>query len=996
MAGCNQEAAPITAQNSKFKVGEGSGTAKTKSPATDAVDADGGMPAAEPPQGLPVEPAAATDAKKSATTPPPGDKSGNKTVPSAVPPITEDKDGNLTLSGEVAQVVEFIKQLKSSEPPGASEEEQLQNMVLAQRKIIELATYLIDKNAHPKLNQFAVGEATQGLLALAQLGDPSAPTRMTLFADKLSQHPNADLARTGRVMKFNTQMIEKLQAEGKVDTTKVLQGISDLLDKDGGDEEVFLVSTRICQFLTERGESEAAAKGMRLIAASYKDSENKELSAAAKSLNDSATVTELNVPQLLDDVYDKKEGADEKLLGSLEGLVKDKNPNPIYISPVLDVISRFELLDRGDMVERLYGILETAFIGHENEQAAKIVTELISSGRKRYGLVGKPLELDAVTATGEKLDLKSYEGKVVLLNVWSTFAGPSLEQMPQVRKLYTDLKSEGFEVIGLNVDIDPKRVESFFKFQQDFVPFANYQSPDVVSGAFAAAAETAAKTAKEDNSGAPSPSPASRWNETALAKQLGLQSIPFYVLIDKQGNVDSIYHYRLDPKRLGERLKDLLGLKEVPDFIPKPMPIFNPNIPSAPAIPDAAPPDVVKPADPAKSAEPPAEPVKPAEPAKDTPAPKEQGSWFQQWNQRLVTGWLSLSTSAFLADEENANADSKEADGNPYLAKPDLTSKELTDWMLKMLDKPKTIQSRPGFAAAIVDACNRVLANTEAKDTEKLLAVENKLAVLHRAACNDDAEADKQLQDFLATLQGDSRPRVAREVAFLTIEHKVLSVDALSPADCEKLLLELKAFYGQEKLAAKHLRMASGTVEVINKLEDGDAREKHFAEFGALFAKSSDKELARYGKKLAKKPETKESDLVGKPLELVGVTAAGTPFSWENYRGKVVIVDFWATWCGPCRKEMPNVVALREKLKDRGFEVVGVSVDKDEEALATYLEENHIPWETLAGEGASELAEKYGVRGIPTMMLVDQKGTIVAVAHNVAALAPEAEKLLGK
>jgi thiol-disulfide isomerase/thioredoxin len=139
-----------------------------------------------------------------------------------------------------------------------------------------------------------------------------------------------------------------------------------------------------------------------------------------------------------------------------------------------------------------------------------------------------------------------------------------------------------------------------------------------------------------------------------------------------------------------------------------------------------------------------------------------------------------------------------------------------------------------------------------------------------------------------------------------------------------------------------------------------------------------------------------ESDLVGKPLELVANTFEGNPFNWEKYRGKVVLVDFWATWCGPCRKELPNVIALREKLKDQGFEVVGVSVDKDLDVLATFFEEHQHPWETLAGEEAQELADKYGVRGIPTMMLVDQKGIVVAVAHSSGALRPHAEKLLKK
>ncbi|WP_425617795.1 redoxin family protein [Anatilimnocola sp. NA78] len=969
LAGCGQDDAPLTAKNSKFKVGDDkSGTAAE-------TEASVGVPPATPPAGNSIEnmaDAINTPAGTKKTDTAANDTVAGKAIPAAPGggDVVEDKKG-LTLSGEVAQIVETIKQLKSTQPPGNTQEEQIANLIQAQRFIVELSTRLLQANKHPQLDQFALSEATEALVALAELRDPSAATRMSLFAENLSKHPNAEMARTGRLMLFNTDMIAKLQSEEKVDTEKVLAGIQDLLEKDGGDQQVFMVSTRICQFLSERGENEAAAKGMRMIATSYEDSKVPELKDAAKSLLANASVAELNVPGMLNDIYDKKEGSEEKLLTGLQGLFKDKNPNPVFIAPILDVIMRFELLGKPELVEKMYVLLETAYAGHENADVAKQLAELIESGRKRYAIVGKPFSAEAVTLDGTKLDIQGLKGKVVLVNLWGTFSPPSLEEMPTIRKLHSELKDQGLEVIGLGLDVELARLEAFLKYQQKAIPFPNYLSPEVVSG-----------TKLKD------------WHESSLAQQFGLRAVPFYILVNKEGNVDSIYHFRLDPERAGGRLKELLNLKEAPDFSVKPAIIENPTIPRAfPTPPLTAPEGTPVPATEKPATEKPAA-EKPAEPAK-----KESGSWLRNLDRQLVAVLSSLSFDAFLAPDPAAEVKDPAAEPpapNAYLAKPGLSSSQLTEWVLKMLDKPKTIQAREGFSAAIVDACDRVLADKSAKETEQLLAIENKLAVLHKAACNDDAAADEQLQEFVTSLKDDTRPRVTRETHFYIQERKVLDAAALSLEECAKLLPELQAYYAKEKLATKHLRMASGTVELINKLADGDAREKHFAEFGNLFAKSSSKDLARYGKKLAQKPETKESDLVGKPLELVGNLADGNPFVWEKYRGKVVIVDFWATWCGPCRKEMPNVKALREKLKDKGFEIVGVSVDKDEEALATYLEENEIPWETLAGEAAGELATKYGVRGIPTMMLIDQKGNVVAVAHNVAALAPEAEKLLAK
>ncbi len=110
--------------------------------------------------------------------------------------------------------------------------------------------------------------------------------------------------------------------------------------------------------------------------------------------------------------------------------------------------------------------------------------------------------------------------------------------------------------------------------------------------------------------------------------------------------------------------------------------------------------------------------------------------------------------------------------------------------------------------------------------------------------------------------------------------------------------------------------------------------------------------------------------------------------------GKWTWLNFWAGWCGPCKKEMPHVKELNEKLAAKGFAVVGVSLDKDQEALAAYLAENQIPWENLAGDETQELAQKYGVRGIPTMMAIGKDGKILGVAHNVASLVPLIEKAL--
>ena len=138
------------------------------------------------------------------------------------------------------------------------------------------------------------------------------------------------------------------------------------------------------------------------------------------------------------------------------------------------------------------------------------------------------------------------------------------------------------------------------------------------------------------------------------------------------------------------------------------------------------------------------------------------------------------------------------------------------------------------------------------------------------------------------------------------------------------------------------------------------------------------------------------TEVGGKAAEFVLPGKGGKAVKLSDFKGKFVLLDFWATWCGPCIREMPRVKTLHEKLHPKGLEIVGVSLDKDPEALAAFLEKNPLPWETLAGDDTQELAGKYAVRAIPTMMLVDREGKIVAVSHSCDQLVPLLEKLLEK
>ncbi len=125
---------------------------------------------------------------------------------------------------------------------------------------------------------------------------------------------------------------------------------------------------------------------------------------------------------------------------------------------------------------------------------------------------------------------------------------------------------------------------------------------------------------------------------------------------------------------------------------------------------------------------------------------------------------------------------------------------------------------------------------------------------------------------------------------------------------------------------------------------------------------------------------------VGKPMALSGTTPEGVALDTaDQYRGKVVLVDFWASWCGPCKAELPRVKALYAKYHAQGFEVLGVSNDVRRDALVSYLEANPLPWPSLFDPAAAAeqrwhpLTQRYKIKSIPQMFLIDRAGVLRTV-----------------
>jgi len=154
-----------------------------------------------------------------------------------------------------------------------------------------------------------------------------------------------------------------------------------------------------------------------------------------------------------------------------------------------------------------------------------------------------------------------------------------------------------------------------------------------------------------------------------------------------------------------------------------------------------------------------------------------------------------------------------------------------------------------------------------------------------------------------------------------------------------------------------------------------------------------------YVKDLKQRVEAAQKTAIGSLAPDISMpTPDGKTINLSDLRGKIVLIDFWAAWCGPCRRESPNMVKLYEEYNKHGFEIFGVSLDTEKERWTTAIEDDKLIWTQVSDllGWDSKAQELYGFEGIPYTVLIDKEGKIIAKGLRGEALAEKLEEIFGK